>query len=131
MKNSIKEWFSELWGAVGVAVICIVVIAIVAGSLFAAQAYLYPSWLSVQRNAVKQSKSFTDANNNMLETYKLEYGRLDTKIAEAQADEILVSAYRAQQNAIIEKMCREISTMKRETVNPSTLSWLNSQGGCQ
>ncbi len=126
-----KERLSELGFSIWWAVIALVIVAILAFGGLAIQRWAYPWWLSIQRESVENSKSFSDANNNMLETYKLEYTRLDTKIAEAGDDANLTAAYRAQQNAIIEKMCRQISTMKKATVNPSTLTWLNSKGGCQ
>lgn len=109
----------------------LVVISIFTVAITALNGTLYPWWLSIQRKAVEQSKSFTDANNNMLESYKLEYSRLDTKIAEANGNTGITQAYEAQQKAIVEKMCREISTMAQGTVNPNTLSWLNSNGGCR
>lgn len=112
-------------------VLLLIAVAILAVGISALNGTLYPWWLSIQRKAVEQSKSFTDANNNMLETYMLEHSRLDTKIVEAQGDESLASAYRAQQKAIVEKMCRQISTMAKGTVNPDTISWLNSKGGCR
>lgn len=124
----VKEDFKVLFTWVFV---IIVVVAIFAVAFTAINGTLYPWWLSIQRRAVEQSKSFTDSNNNMLETYKLEYAKLDTKIAEANGDAGLTGAYEAQQKAIVEKMCREISTMAQGTVNPNTLSWLNSKGGCR
>ena len=112
-------------------IIALVVMALLAfGGLFI-QRYAYPWWLSIQRRSVEESKSFTDANNNMLETYKLEYVRLDTSIDISKDDADLVDAYQAQQKAIVYKMCLQISTMKRDTVNPQTLRWLSSQGGCE
>lgn len=126
-----KDRFSELGYSVWWSILALVVIALLTfGGLFI-QRVAYPWWLSIQRQSVERSKSFTDANNNMLETYKLEYSRLDTKIAEVGDDAKLTAAYRAQQSAIVEKMCRQISTMQKDTVNPSTLTWLNSKGGCQ
>jgi hypothetical protein len=126
-----KERFSELGYTVWASFLVVIVLAIITlGSLFV-QRVAYPWWLSIQRESVENSKSFVDANNNMLETYKLEFSRLDTKIAEAKGDGKLIEAYEAQQKAILERMCKEISTMKIETVNPSTLTWLNSKGGCK
>lgn len=112
-------------------VLFLIAVAILAVGISALNGTLYPWWLSIQRKAVEQSKSFTDANNNMLETYILEHSRLDTKIVEAGEDANTISAYKAQQKAIVEKMCRQISTMRKDTVNPDTLSWLNSKGGCR
>lgn len=109
----------------------LLIVAIVTVGLMALNGATYPWWLSIQRKAVEQSKSFTDANNNMLETYILEHSRLDTKVAEAQGNNDLVNAYTAQQHAIVEKMCLQVSTMAPGTVNPNTLSWLNSHGGCR
>jgi len=126
-----KERMSELGYSVWVSFIAVVIIAVFALGGLAIQRVVYPWWLSIQRESVESSKSFTDANNSMLETYRLEYFRLETKIAEAKGDPNLTGAYKAQQGAILEKMCRQISTMKIETVNPSTLTWLNSRGGCK
>lgn len=126
-----RQKVSELSDVVWWSVLTIVVLAIIIfGGLFI-QRIAYPWWLSIQREAVEESKSFTDANNNMLQTYMLEYSRLDTKIVEAQGDIELVAAYNAQQIAILERMCRQISTMKIDTVNPNTLTWLNSKGVCK
>lgn len=111
--------------------LALIVIFILTIGITALNGTLYPWWLSIQRKSVEQSKSFTDGNNNMLESYMLEYSRLDTKIAEAQGDETIIGAYKAQQKAIVEKMCRQISTMAQGTVNPNTITWLNSKGGCR
>ena len=121
----------DLKDSVWYSIIALVVIAIFAIGITALQGGLYPWWLSIQRRAVEQSKSFTDANNNMLETYMLEYSRLDTKIVEVEENKELIVAYEAQQKAIVGKMCRQVSTMVRDTVNPNTRTWLNSKGGCQ
>lgn len=126
-----KERLSELGIGFWYAVIAVVVIAALSLGIMAVQQVVYPWWLSIQREGVENSKSFTDANNNMLETYRLEYFRLDTKIAESQGDAEIIAAYEAQQTAIIERMCRQISTMKKETVNPAILAWLNSKGVCK
>lgn len=112
-------------------VLALIAIAILALGITALNGQLYPWWLSIQRKSVEQSKSFTDGNNNMLESYMLEYSRLDTKIAEAQGDETIIGAYKAQQKAIVEKMCRQVSTMAQGTVNPNTTQFLNSHGGCK
>jgi hypothetical protein len=118
------------WCLLGLVAIAILVAGIGAITM-AANGTLYPWWLSIQRKSVEQSKSFVDSNNNMLETYKLEYVRLDTKIAEANGNDAVVKAYAAQQVAVREKMCKQISTMAQGTVNPNTLAWLNSNGGCR
>jgi len=120
---------SDLKYAVKYSLIALVIIAILTLGVTALNGSLYPLWLSIQRTSVEQSKSFTDSNNNMLESYILEYSRLDTKIAEG--DESLQPAYKAQQKAIVEKMCRQISTMAQGTVNPNTTQFLNSHGGCR
>jgi hypothetical protein len=126
-----KARFIEIGSATWYTIIAVVVIAVLSLGGLAIQGVVYPWWLSIQRESVESSKSFTDANNNMLQTYKLEYARLETKAVEAGNDTASVSAYRAQQSAVVEKMCTMISTMKIETVNPSILTWLNSKGGCQ
>lgn len=126
-----KERLSEFGYIVWACVLGLIAVAILAFGGLTIQRYVYPWWLSIQRTSVEASKSFTDANNNMLETYKLEYSRLETKIAEAGDNKDITKVYVAQQKAIVEKMCRQISTMNRSTVNPSTLQWLNSKGACK
>jgi exopolysaccharide biosynthesis protein len=112
-------------------VICVLLIGGLVVGYMAATEQLYPWWLFIQRKSVESSKSFTDSNNNMLQAYILEYARLETKISEVQDNESLVAAYQAQQKAIITKMCTQISTMKRDTVNPTTLQWLQQKGNCR
>lgn len=127
MINRLKEFFGSLWYAF----LVVLVLAILTFGGLAIQRWAYPWWLSVQRTSVEQSKSFTDANNNMLQTYITEYAALEVKLATAQEDENLVSAYKAQQQAILNKMCLQVSTMAPGTIHPSTSTWLNSHGGCQ
>lgn len=121
----------ELKAVIKYSLLFLLAIAILALGITALNGQLYPWWLSIQRKSVEQSKSFTDGNNNMLESYMLEYSRLDTKIAEAQGDEAIAKAYKAQQKAIVGKMCRQISTMAQGTVNPTTIQFVNSHGGCK
>jgi hypothetical protein len=123
-----KETRNFVLGTIIVALlVCVIAVAFTAlnGEV------LYPWWLSMQRKGVEQSKSFTDSNNSMLQTYMLEYSRLDTKIAEAGDNVSVVDAYKAQQKAIVTKMCTQISTMNKSTVNPDVLSFLSSNGGCR
>jgi hypothetical protein len=111
--------------------LALLVIAILTIGTLALQGQLYPWWLAIQRQSVEQSKSFTDANNNMLATYILEHAALDTKTIEANDNAPVVAAYKAQQKAIVAKMCLQISTMDTNTVKPNTLTWLNNKGGCR
>ena len=113
------------WMAVG-----LVVFTLLTAGGMAINGWALPKWLSIERKAVEQSKSFTDANNNMLSTYSMEYQALDVKIAESSGNTELVSVYKAQQKAILRKMCQEVSTMSPGTVNPTTIQWINSKGGC-
>ena len=107
------------------------VISIVMTVFFTAlNAGILPWQKKIERNVVEQSKSFVDGNNNMLATYQLEYSRLELKIIEAQGDPVLISGYNTHQKAIIEKMCRQISTMSEGTVNPDTTRFLSMHGGC-
>ena len=88
---------------------------------------LYPVWLAYHRVSLEQSKSFTDSHNNMLETYVLEYSRLDTKIV---SDPESKPQYEAQQKALIEQMCQIKSTMGIGTINPDIVRFLATHGGC-
>jgi hypothetical protein len=127
---SLRERFGIVGEVLFWCLIALVVTALITFGTMAIQGKTLPWWLSIQRQAVEQSKSFTDANNNMLSTYSMEYQALDTKIAEAKGDQELISVYKAQQKAILRKMCQEVSTMSPGTVNPQTLQWMNSEGGC-
>lgn len=118
-------------GVIGETLFWLLVLLVFSSGIYAYGMWQY-SWLlpwqkSVECQVVEQSKSFVDANNNQLENYKLEYVRLDVKIAKDKDNK---SVYEVQQNAILERMCREISTMNKSTVNTSMISWINSVGGC-
>lgn len=129
MRNRLGELGWTLW----IMFLIIVCFAILAFAALGIQKYAYPWMLSIQRRSVENSKSFTDSNNNMLAQYMLEYSRLDTKIAEAHKVEDSNSevVYKSQQLAIKSKMCTQISTMQKDTINPDTLLWLNQHGGCR
>lgn len=131
MKNYLKWKLEELRDVIWYSGLFIVAIALLGFGIYSIQHWLYPAWLDYQRDSVENSKSFVDANNNMLETYKLEYVRLDTKIEEAKDDQSSIKIYKAQQKAILEKMCKQISTMKKNTVNSDTQYWLGQKGACK
>jgi len=122
-----KQFLKTMWKGIAWFMVIVVVFSVFFTAL---NAGLLPWKKSIERSIVEQSKSFTDGNNNMLATYEMEYSRLDTKIAEAQGDQSLVRPYKAQQKAIIEKMCRQISTMNESTVNSNAVQFLSSHGGC-
>lgn len=126
-----REFFRNLSESVQIAIIILVTGAILVGGWVVFERWAYPAYLENQRKAVEQSDSFVDSNNMMLQTYINEYNTLDTKIAEAQGDETLISAYLSQQKSIINLMCTQISTMAQGTVNPNTNSFLASKGGCR
>ena len=125
----VKGKASELGTVIWYSILALIVLAMLFIGITALSGGTDAWYRSIDRNVVQQSKSFTDANNSMLETYKLEYTKLDTKIAEARGDETLAGAYKAQQAAILSKMCQETSTMSQGTINPSTASFL--QGQCK
>ncbi len=127
---NLRERFGVIGEVLFWSFFALIMAALFAFGSLAIQGKVLPAWLSIQRKAVEQSKSFTDANNNMLSTYSMEYQALDTKIAEANGNTDLTSAYKAQQKAILRKMCQEISTMSPGTINPDTLQFINSKGGC-
>lgn len=127
MLTRLKEFFGSLWYAF----LVVVVLAILTFGGLAIQRYAYPWWLSVQRTSVEQSKSFTDSNNLMLQTYITEYTALEVKLAETSETPELAQAYQAQQQAIVNQMCFQKATMAPGTINPTTATWINSHGGCQ
>lgn len=106
----------------------LVIVVAIASYLLIARV-VYPAWFAIQRESVEESKSFVDSSNIMLQTYMLEYARLDVNIA--QSDAATAKAYRGQQRAIINKMCSQVATMEPSTIQPSTMAWLTIKGGCQ
>ena len=127
MKDTIKAFF----GSIGMTVWALVLIAIVAAALFFGWKYLYPETLAVRREAVEQSKSFTDSFNIALANYAHEYASLEVDIAKAGEGSPVAKAYEEQQGAILLQMCRMISTMKADTIAPDTLVFISQHGGCR
>ena len=126
-----KERFGADGEVIFWTLVTLVIIFIISLGSLAINGTLNPIQKMWERKAVEQSKSFTDGNNVMLQKYILEYSRLDTKIVEAKDDPTSVGMYKDQQTTLVGTMCTEIATMDKSTVNPSTLSFVNSHGGCR
>ena len=116
MWNSFKERMVELGWVIWVLIITLIVTAVLAVGLLAINGVVLPWERAIDRNVVEQSKSFTDSNNNMLATYMLEYGRLDVEIAKVKDNPDLSGAYISQQKAIVGRMCKQMATMNRATI---------------
>lgn len=125
-----KETAKGIGSIIGITLLSLLVIGIFMVGITALNGTLLPWWYSIQRQTVEQSKSFTNSNNLALQNYIHEYSVLETEIVKAQGHPDVISAYKEQQLAIINLMCMEVSTMHRNTVDPNTLTWLNSHGGC-
>lgn len=117
MKEGLKNWFGGLTYAVGITLIVIVVIVMIYSALFFLWAGTLPFGLSVQRNAVEESKSYIDSANSMMVTYMQDYTRNETNPAQQQAD--------------LNAICEQISHMKRDTVSPMVSQFIASKGGCR
>lgn len=91
---------------------------------------LYPAQLSFQRNAVEQSKSFTDSQNAQMVNSIQDYVRLDTKIVEAAGNDQLIASYKGQQRADKNSICKSIALMQPGTVSQDVLRWVAQTGGC-
>ena len=125
-----KQIVRDVGCSFGYAVWALLLIAVVAGGLFAFNSVLYPWWLSVQRESVENSKSYNDSRNSQLFTYMSEYKDLESKIAENESNLPAVTAYRGQQGAILDSMCQIVGTMNSETVSPDIVAFLFQYGGC-
>lgn len=126
-----KRFFGELADTIGISVTVLVLIAIFVFGSLAISYIAYPAYLSVQRESVEASKSFTDSRNDALLNYQSEYGRLEIKIAESGDNPQVVSVYRTQQTAILDSMCHMVATMKNDTVSPTINQFIATNGGCK
>ena len=107
----------------------VVVFVIALGFLYlSGVGILYPKQLQIERQAVEQSKSFTDSHNMALTNMMLEYKTLDTQLTTTDDPE-LQSSIRKQQQAIVQTMCRMTATMAEGTVDPVIVGFL-AQHGC-
>lgn len=97
-------------------IIVLIVIAIISAGAFYWNAYFYPKWLGVQRNAVENSKSYVDSTNSAMMTYIQQY--------EALPDS-------PQRTAVMNDLCQLYSTMKPDTVRPLIASFVAEHGGCR
>jgi len=128
MKNFIKDRSSEIGGVVYAVFLVLLVVGLLSAGYVGITKYVYPWWLQVQRESVKESQSFTDSTNIAMSNFIREYRALDTKIAEAGDNTELVKTYKAQQGAILTQMCKTRATMRE--VAPDTLQFLSQHGGC-
>lgn len=126
MRDRASEFGFSIWYSL---LIVLIVGIVTVGGLAISGATL-PHWLSFQRQAVEQSKSFVDSTNSNLLNLKSEYKRLATKIVDAKGDEQSIGAYKAQQKAVIEQMCGIMSSMSAATVNSDVRGFVSEQGGC-
>jgi hypothetical protein len=135
MKNFLKERFGELGAVIWYSGLTALAFVIVIGVGYLILAKAQPWWLGVQREAQGQSKSFVDSNNKAISMYMADYAVLDTKIAEATASnngmtEDLIVAYKAQQKAIMTKVCQTAGQMVPGTVDGYNQKFISEHGGC-
>lgn len=105
-----------------------VVLAILVG--FGVWAGLFPLGLAVQRNAVEQSKSYTDSTNTAMIMYMQDWQKLDTEIAKSEGNVFLIATYRGQQRSDINLICATKASMRPETVSSVVLQFISQNGGC-
>lgn len=116
-----------LWSVV-ITALCLVILGV---TLFGLDSIIYPLQLKVEREAVLQSQGYVDGSITGLENYKLEYMRLESKIAEAGQNAAVTTAYQAQQKAILGSMCSITVKMNAETIPETIVHFLTEKGGCQ
>lgn len=129
MKNFLRERGIEVGGALWYTLVFLLVTALVVIGLYSIQAFVYPRWLSYQREAVENGKSYTDSTNQAVSNFIREYTALDTKIAEAKGDQDLIGAYENQQSAILTQICGVYVTMNG--VSQSNFQFISAHGGCR
>ena len=129
MKHFIKNRGEEVGSLVWYTLLALLIVAILSFGWLGISRVVYPWWLSIQREAVEDSKSYTDSTNIAMANYIREYHSLDSKIAEAKGDQFLIAPYQAQQSAILNQMCQIKATMN--DVAPDTQVFLSQHGGCQ
>jgi hypothetical protein len=121
----------------GQIVLALVIVLLLTISLTAFGMWQYgwvlPWQYQIERNAVKQSQSFTNSNNLQLSNLITQYNGLEIQVVRANSagDASSVDAYKSQERAIISQMCMEVSTMADGTVNSNITSFLSQHGGCQ
>ncbi len=126
MRTGARQSAIMLWSTV-LAALCLVIMGV---TLFGLDAILYPLQLKVEREAVLQSQGYVDGSITGLENYKLEYMRLESKIAEARQNTAVITAYQSQQKAILGSMCSITVKMKVETVPDTIARFMTEKGGC-
>lgn len=124
-----RERGNELGATVWVGLLILIMLAILTFGGFGINKILYPAQVQLQREVVQQSKSFVDSTNTSLINFKAEHGRLAVKIAESK-NESAVAAYKAQQNQLIEQMCKISATMDKATIDRDVVNFINEKGGC-
>lgn len=127
-----KQGARDFGCSIGYALWFLVILAIVVAGVAVIDRVVYPWYLQTQREGVEASKSYNDSRNQMLFTYMSEWRDLETKVAEAgDANPAAVTAYRGQQQAILDSMCQLTGTMNAGTVAPDITAFLAQRGGCR
>ena len=108
-----KERLSELGLLAWFLILATIVIVVSLGWF----AFVRPAQLSIERDAVEQSKSYNDASNIALSNYMVEYES--------------PNATDGQKKAIINAMCEMTLKMKADLVSPRVSKFLAKNGGCE
>jgi len=92
-----------------------------------------PWQMKIERQAVKQSESFVNSQNDALSNMVTQYGGLEIQLAQANTagDTGTATAVKGQERMIISQMCRAINGMAPGTVAYNNSSFIASHGGCQ
>jgi hypothetical protein len=92
-----------------------------------------PWQMKIERQAVKQSESFVNSQNDALSNMITQYGGLEIQYAQAKnvGDTGTETAVTGQERMILNQMCLQINGMAKGTVAPNISSFVGQHGGCQ
>jgi lipopolysaccharide export LptBFGC system permease protein LptF len=124
-----RETFEEAGAFTKVLLAAVIVVVVLTAVGYGLDAAFLPWYTGLQRNVVEQSKSFTDSSNLAMTNAIQQYDAINVSITQTQ-DQAEIAAYKAQQQALKNDICKTRATMKPETVSADVNSWLASHGGC-
>lgn len=129
MRETVKGGAAGCGITAYVTVLMLAVVAVFAVAGAAYEWWYLPFHAQLERNTVEQSKSFTDSSNLAMVNAIQQYNAIEVSITQTK-DQAEIGAYRAQQKALKNDICKTRATMKPDTVSADVNTWLASHGGC-
>jgi hypothetical protein len=121
----------------GKILLSVLVVAIVLVAVQAFGMWMYgwalPWQMKIERQAVKQSQSFVNSQNDALQTFITTYGGLEIQRTQAKTagDTDTATAITSQEKMILSQMCHQMANMNQDTISSYAKSFVASHGGCQ